>query len=116
MPAPLPTLLERNAGLRASLYHRTVGMVVCACVAVFSLLHGHSASERGRAEGRREMAMACGLNRDTVKAVGLPPEINQALVQDQPFLQQMGEFKSLQAEAKAKEAAERAQRADSKAE
>jgi len=111
MPAPLPTTSERLQDLQSSLFYRTMAMIVLGGVAAFSLIHGHYAEAQGRAEGRREMAVACGLNRDTIHQQGLPPEIDQALGQvsgqDEPFMAQMREFRRQQEAQRAKDAAER---------
>lgn len=108
MPAPLPTTSERLQVLQSSLFYRTLGMIVFGGVAVFAMIHGHYAEAQGRAEGRREMAVACGLSRDNVRLQGLPPEIDQALGQvsdqDEPFMSQMREYRRQQEAQRAKEA------------
>jgi len=111
MPTPLPTTAERLQDLHTALFYRTLAAIVLGGVAAFAMIHGHYAEAQGRAEGRREMAVACGLNRDTVHQQGLPSEITQALgqvsEQDEPFLAQMQEYRRQQEAQRAKEAAER---------
>ena len=111
-PYQLQAEVRRLNGKLAKIRMVSIGVGGFAGLFLLSfMLQSRGSAERLRAEGRREMAVACGLSRDTVHQQGLPPEITQALGQvvdkEESFMAQMREYRRQQEVQRAKEAAER---------